>query len=221
MSLAMIIQRVIKGISRITESEAQQILAVGIRCMWWVNLDPKPLPYVEIPQRLTQRNLDWHQNQYDAADPKENNEKFYLRTPFISTTAGTIERDTFNRTNIMNPAWKEALFFATDAWKADGYLFHCYLLIIGRRAVAHQVFSEELRELNVYTGFSPYQPEGEITAKIVIPPAQIERAEFWSKDGAFAAVKSGRLPTADASRVLLNPLFVRPDDYNNVRDVLK
>src|SRR5258708_6903577 len=214
----MIIQRVIKGISRINEQQAQQILAQGIFCNWWhkmTTIVPR-----EIPLRLTERNLAWHQNYYGEPDPTEGGEEFRRHTPFISTTAGTVERNTFNHTNVMNPAWKEALAFATDFWTTDGYLFYCYLLLIGRRAVAHQAFAEELRELNIYTGFSPYQPEGEITAKIVIPPAQIEKAEFWSRDQAFHAIQNAEMPVADPTRVLQNSLFVQPADYCNIRDVL-
>jgi hypothetical protein len=214
----MIIQRVIKGISGIGEAAAQRILVEGITCRWWHKVNP--LPFREIPARLTERNLDWHQNHYSDPDPLEGGERFALHTPFISTTAGTVERDTFNKTNVMNPAWKEALSFATDSLTIDGYLFYCYLLIIGRPAVAHQAFSEELRELNVYPGFSPYQPEGEITAKIIIPPAQIEKAEFWSASAALQVVQSGSLPVPDPAHVLYNPLFVPPGDYNNVRDFL-
>jgi len=139
----MIIQHVIKGISRINEDDARRILSVGITCNWWRKVDP--LPSNEIPRRLTERNLDWHQNHYDDPDPLEGGERFGLHTPFISTTAGTVERDTFSRTNVMNPAWVEALRFATDSWTVDGYLFYCYLLIIGRPVVAHQAFAEELR----------------------------------------------------------------------------
>jgi hypothetical protein len=86
--------------------------------------------------------------------------------------------------------------------------------------VTLESFSEELRELNIYPGYSPYQPEGEITAKIIIPPTQIERAEFWSATDALQAVANGMLPAADPSRTLVNPLFVPPENFNNVRDYL-
>lgn len=212
----MIIQQVIKGIGGINDAEAAEILKQGIVCNWWrkVNL----LPADQIPLRLTQRNLDWHQNHYYASDPLESGEEFGKHTPFISTTAGTIERDTVNQTSIMTPAWQVALSFATNSGTSDGFLFYCYLLIIGKPTVEYQAFAEELRELNVYTGFSRYQPEGEITAKIIIPPAQIERADFWSKKDAMATVKGGNLP--GPGHVIPNPLFVPPEKYNNVRDVL-
>src|SRR5437764_828111 len=84
-----------------------------------------------------------------------------------------------------------------------------------RQTLKHEALSEELRELNVYTGFSPFQPEGEITAKINIPAAQIEKAEFLSASDAYNAVQNDVLPAFDPSRRIVNPLFVDPSFYNN------
>ena len=213
----MIIQKVIKGIPRISEAQVNQILRTGIVCNWWRKVGT--LPANEIPLRLTPRNLEWHQNHYTAPDPLEGGELFGRHTPFISTTAGTVERDTFAKTNIMHPAWEVALPFATESLSTDGYLFYCYLFIIGRPAVPLEAFAEEVRELNVYTAFSPFQPEGEITAKIIIPPAQIEYAEFWRVEDIRDALDQGSLPMP--ANTLPNNLFVSPNLYNNVRDVLR
>ncbi|HWB85012.1 MAG TPA: hypothetical protein VG675_12780 [Bryobacteraceae bacterium] len=219
----MIIQHVIKGINGIDDAMARHLLDSGIKCLWWVNNDP--LPFHEVPLRLNERNLDWHQNQYKQPDPlypdaaNPNNEPFHLHTPFVSATAGTVDRDAYQQTNTLTPAWEVALKFATDFWKSDGYLFYCYVFVIGKPAVGQQSFSEELRELNVYPGYSNFQPEGEITAKIVIPPAQIERAEFWSSQDAKTARDNKKLPAA--SRTLYGKHYVAPQDFNNVRDFLK
>src|SRR5215467_13427895 len=121
----MIIQHVIKGITGIDERTAKGILSAGITCRWWHKVNP--LPSHEIPQRLTDRNLDWHQNRYEEPDPSEGGEEFCRHTPFISTTAGSVERDNVYQTNTLTPAWKEALRFATAHWTTDGYLFYCYL----------------------------------------------------------------------------------------------
>jgi hypothetical protein len=212
----MIIQKVIKGIGGIKPDTMNNILRTGITCRWWQEVNP--LPNVEIPLRLTERNLVWHQNRYDYPDPQEENRPFYSRTPFISTTAGTIERDTFYQTNILQPAWVEALRFATDGWSRDGYLFYCYVFIIGKKSVGHQLFAEEIRELNIYAGFSPFQPEGEIAAKIIIPTAQIEKAEYWPIDKLLDDLKRGQAPSPE--KIFDNPLYLPPEDYNNVRDVL-
>jgi hypothetical protein len=214
----MIIQQTLKGISGIDASIASALLLGGIHC----NLVQRRgvISFAEIPFRLSLRNLDWHQNQYDTPDPWESNEPFSWHTPFISTTAGTVERFVSTSSNVMTPAWIEAVDFATSSFTVDGYVFYCYLWVVGRQTVKHQALSEELRELNVYTGFSPFQPEGEITAKISIPPAQIEKAEFWSASDAFEAVENEVLPAPDPSRTIVNPLFVNPSDYNNVRPAL-
>lgn len=212
----MIIQKVIKGIGGIDQDRVDHILQTGITCRWWQEVNP--LPQHEIPLRLTERNLTWHQNRYDDPDPQEGNRPFCMRTPFISTTAGTVERDTFLQTNILQPAWVEALRFATDVWSRDGYLFYCYIFIIGKKSIGHQMFAEEIRELNIYTGFSPFQPEGEIAAKIIIPPAQIEKAEYWPIDKLLDDIKRGRVPSP--ARTINNTLFLPPEDYTNVRDVL-
>lgn len=217
----MIIQQVIKGIGDISRDQAEDILyRTGILCTWWREVTY--LPMVEVPQRLTERNLFWHQNRYEDLDPLENDQPYHLRTPFISTTAGTVERRRFWRTNILNPAWLEALRFGTNSGKRNAYLFYCYVFIIGKKAVGHYSFAEEVRELNIYNGYSPFQPEGEITAKIVIPPAQIEKAEFWTVDQIKEDRRNNRVPQPFEVLPPLppNPSFIPPDDYNNVRKVL-
>lgn len=214
--MTVIIQRVIKGISGLTDSDVDEIFQGGILCNWWRTQGYLIQPMV--PNKLTDRNLDWHQNSFNKPDPLENNQSFGLNTPFISTTAGTVERDVANRTNTITPAWKVGLYFATNRWKTDGWLFYCHLFLIGRRATALEAFSEELRELNIYTGFSPVHPEGEITAKLVIPTAQIERAEFWSLSDARTAWNNGRLPVPARTRI--NKNYVNAADYSNVRGFL-
>jgi hypothetical protein len=211
-----IIQQVIKGLSGLTDTDIDEIFKGGIICNWWRRLGS--LPQKQVPDRLTDRNLEWHRNSFTKRDPLQGNAPFRDNSPFISTTAGTVNRDVAHLTNTVTPAWKTALFFATDRWMKDGWLVYCHLFLIGKRAVLLEAFSEELRELNIYTGYSRYYPEGEITAKLVIPTAQIERAEFWSLSDAQTAFAGGNLPAA--SLVKTNPNFVKPDDYNNLRGLL-
>jgi hypothetical protein len=215
----MIIQKVIKGISgAIPGDEAEQYLRTGIRCTWWHNVDP--LPDQEIVQRLNERNLTWHQNHYDKLDPLESNRPFYEKTPFISTTAGTVDRDAMRQRNTMLPAWLEALYFATDSFQRDdGYLYYCYVFVLGKKSIGHRGFAEEVRELNVYTNFSPFQPEGEVTAKIIIPPTQIERVEYWSLKSLIQQLMKGNRPQP-AKPARINPLYLPPEDYSNVRELI-
>jgi hypothetical protein len=212
----MIIQEVLKGISDISDADVNRMFTSGILCNWWRNVGT--ISAAEVPLRLTDRNLQWHQNRYEDPDPLEANEEFKRHTPYISTTAGSVVRDAFKSTNHLQPAWWQALLFATDFWKSDGWIFYCSVWILGRKAIGHQAFAEELRELHVYTDFSPFQPEGEITAKIQIPMAQIQRAEQWKLADVQAALASGNLPSP--SRTLVNARFIDPADYSNVRRAL-
>lgn len=215
----MIIQSVIRGMHGITQSEAGAILDTGIECNLCRNRGP--IPYIEIPKVLTERNLEWHQDHYNHNDPAyvaNPNEEFRHHTPFISTTAGTIERR--KGRNETWRAFEMALRFATDGFKMDGYLFYCDLFVIGRPAVELQAFSEELRELNVRPRYSGYQIEGEILAKILIPPAQIERADFFDVTNLNKALSAGTLPVPDPTRSMTNKLYVSPTRYSNVRAVI-
>ena len=212
----MILQRVLKGVGGVSFHQAQAMLHSGIICNWWHNVNP--LPNEEIPLRLTDRNLDWHQNRYTDPDPQENDEPFREHTPFISVTAGTVERDAVRARNVLHPAWQVALEFATEGWQRDGYIFYCYVFVLGRRSVAHRAFAEEIRELNIFTGFSPFQPEGEITAKIIIPPTQIQKFELFEMARVNADLAAGRLPTP--SQTEWNLFYQDPDEISNVRGYL-
>lgn len=214
----MIIQKVIKGISgALSREEAEFNLIAGLRCRWWYEVDP--LPDREIIHRLTKRNLTWHQNHYDKPDPLESNQAFYERTPFISTTAGSVDRDAIKQRNTIIPAWLEALYFATDSFQRDdGYLYYCYVFVLGKQAIGHRGFAEEIRELNVYTNFSPFQPEGEVTAKIIIPTTQIEKLEYWSLTKLVQQLVLGIRP--QPIRREENPFYLKPEDYSNVRELL-
>lgn len=214
----MIIQRFIKGIPALDEDEVEKILVRGILCNWWRNV--QYLPPENIQDRLDEDHLDWHQNRYEEKHPDYNNEPFKKHTPFISTTAGTVEQDTAMMTHHYFAAWHEALRFATDFGKTDGWLFHGYVFVLGKKSVELRQFAEELRELNIYTGFSPFHPEGEITAKIIIPSAQIDRAEFYDLSKVDQALSQGQRPIPDESEVHSNSAYQPPEKYVNLRDLL-
>ncbi len=213
----MIIQKVIRGIGGISKNEADNIMNVGILCNWWNKVHN--MPEVEVYVRLTDRNLFWHQNRFTDPDPQEGGEPFYKHTPFISTTAGSIERNPAAGINIRHPAWLIALEFATDGWSHDGYLFHCYLFVLGKQSIAHRPFSEEVRELNIYTGFSPFQPEGEVTAKINIPPTQIEKYCYYEINSTLTSFRSRQIPRP-TSEVFNTRKYISPEEISNIRDVI-
>jgi hypothetical protein len=214
----LIIQHVLKGIGDISETDAIAMLNRGIVSNWWRRVDP--LPSAQIPKRLTAANLRWHQNRYADPDPDPAYAPYAFgeHTPFISVTAGTVERDAVNYRHLFYPAWEVALRFATDGWRRDGFVFACYVFILGRKSVPHQAFAEELRELNIYTGFSLFQPEGEITAKISIPPVQIKKFDYYDISDVWQAFSTDRLPMP--TKTILNPLYQPPADISNVRGYL-
>lgn len=197
---------------------ADNIFKQGIICRWWEKVGS--LPANEIPERLTDRNLHWHQNKYSDPDPLRKNQPFCEETPFISTTAGTIVRDHFGRTNILEPAKHTALRFATEWWSTSGIIAYAYVFTIGKKSIGHAQFAEEMRELNIYTSFSPYQPEGELTAKIQIPTTQIERVEIWNKTSFSSQIRRSYFDLNKPTEVLANPNYLPPDDYNNIRELL-
>jgi hypothetical protein len=214
--LALIVQKTIKGIGGIGNIEAQQILSTGIICNWWRTVGT--MPANEIPDRLTARNLDWHQNHYADPDPREGGAPFWLHTPFISLTAGAVERNSVLAKNITFPARDVALRFATNFGVQDGYLFYAYVFVLGRQSIPHPAFSEELRELNLYSAFSAFQLEGEVCAKIIVPPTQIEKAEFYEIAKVNAALNAGVLPTPSQS--IPNSLYQSPESVANMRELL-
>jgi len=69
--------------------------------------------------------------------------------------------------------------FATEDWKRPGALFYLWVPTGYNRAVSLSAVAEPVRDLNIYQRWSPYQLEGEITAKVNIPANQIEKVEWW------------------------------------------
>jgi hypothetical protein len=214
----MIFQKVLKGIIGISQPQARAMLiGGGITCNWWrkVNL----LPANEIPVRLTQDNLLRHLSAYDQPDPITGSATFGEMTPFISTTAGAVERDPANAQNWQFSAFLTALAFATDSFRQQGAIFYGYVNVLGKKSVVMDEFAEETRELNIWTEFQPYHPEGEIVAKIQIPSPHLEKVEGYDGPSARARLNAHKLPV---------PLwieqntshYVPPEELSNVREVL-
>lgn len=198
----MFIQWCIKGVSGgdggIGKPEANLITGggQGIRCNWWRNRR-QPAPEAVQP-RLRRDELDRHLHAYDAAA---------FDTPFISLTAGSVERDRLLRFNRLRSAQDIALRFATRWGRQPGFLFYCWVLVGLKPALPVQAVAEEVRELHTYTHWSDFQLEGEITAKLIVPSHQIQRWELW--DPAISHVR--RQDHAD------NPWFQPPTRLSNIR----
>jgi hypothetical protein len=210
---AVYFQRVLKGIHGVDDDHAKDMLcARGIACNWWRRVGVISPP--EIQDKLTERNLDWHLNRYDQFDPSCGL-PFCDDTPFVSTTAGAVERDALLARNIIHPPLLTALRFATDNFTQDGYVFHGYVYTLGKKSLDLEEFAEEVRELHIYTAHLPYQPEGEIVAKIHIPAVRLEKLEKYCAQDVFTQLAGGLAPTPVWTH--RNPLFRPPERYSNVR----
>jgi hypothetical protein len=207
----MIIQWCVKGVGGIAPDDWKEIMErKGLICAWWQQIEPQPFPIGDVPARLTPAHLDRHVNNYSAKDP-DTGLRVCERTPFISLAAGSVERHKFLRTNQIHRARRTALRFATQNGRRDGYLFTCYVIVSINPAVPVMGVAEEVRELNSYRRYSPWQLEGEVTAKVLVPPNQIKSCEIWE-------ATRGR-PKLRQVGVNSNPLFEDPRSITNVREL--
>lgn len=210
----MFLQFVLKGIALDDDSDAQQVLRdTGILCNWWRKV--RTITPMEIKEQLNERNLDWHLNRYQDRDPLENNEQFFVHTPFISTTAGAVERDQLLHYNWIHPPLVTALQFATKDYTVPGYIYYGYVFTLGKKSIELASFAEEVRELHVYTQFMPYQLEGEIVAKILIPSVNLEKYEKYDPQQALDDLRAGRRP--DYIDVQYNDSYANPERFSNLR----
>lgn len=218
----MFFQKVLKGINGISNKQAEQmVLEDGILCNWWKN--KRRITNPEIKAELTESNLIHHLNDYDVPLPIGHRWSKYGQTygdvsAFISTTAGSIQRDSYRRTNILFAPFLTALNFATKGFTSNGYIFYAYVITLGKQSIVFDGFAEEVRELHIYKGFLPFHHEGEITAKISIPSVNIEKAEYYDASLALDELQNGRLP--NPARIILNPSYASPDNFNNIRELL-
>ena len=212
----MFFQKVLKGIAGLSRQEADMSFLGGIQCNWWRRV--RTIRPDQIVEKLTARNLDWHLNHYVDPDPLMNNAPFYENTPFISATAGTVEREEFAQRNIVFDPFITALRFATGDFRTTGHLFYAYVFTLGRQSVDLCQFAEEVRELNIYTTFLPFHSEGEIAAKIEIRGPQIEKWEEYDGPAALAALQGVNLPQPTFTQV--NPIYAPPERYCNIRGLV-
>lgn len=171
----------------------------GIVSNWWRSASKGSIRPDETLAVLTEHNLDRHLHDYHSFGPE---------TPFISLAAGCVERDTITQQNAIYSAVDTALEFATDAGTRPGALFYGWVIVGINPAVKLAAVAESVRDLNVYHRWSPFQQEGEITAKIHIPANQIQRVEWWDT----------RIDPSSPSDFRDNPLFTAPTPILNVRE---
>jgi hypothetical protein len=205
----MIVQWCCRGISDLTPSDVEQILGnqVGLTCPYWPR--HSPLRYDIALSRLTENHLDLHVNYYEAIDPDTACPVSEI-TPFISLSAGCVDRHKLLRTNVMHPARRTALEFATDGGARPGWIFTCWVFVGINRATGIEAAAEEVRELNHARRYSAYFVEGEVAAKINVASRQILCAEYWRPVGHYL-VRAG---------LCVNNGFVHPAAVRNERQML-
>ena len=208
----MIVQWCIKGLSLDGDDEARALIdnAGGLVCNWWRRVNRITPP--QIRMKLTDSAIDMHVNHFDAID-SASGLRVSDETPFISLSAGTVERDAVAKTNHVRRARRTALWFGTQfGRRSTAYLYTCWLLLAPRPAVGVEGVAEEVRDLNAYRRYSPYQTEGEIVAKINVPDNHILACERWDHDRDTAAFRR--------SWIHPNPRFSPPDLLSNVRELI-
>ncbi|MEO1058419.1 MAG: hypothetical protein AAFY28_16045 [Actinomycetota bacterium] len=208
----MIVQWCLKGLELPDDAAARGIIddAQGLMCNWWRTVHWISPPAVRA--KLTDRNLDWHINHFKRIDPSTN-EPFSNHSPFISLSAGTVERDAAARANRVRGARRTALHFGSKFGQLNvAYLVTCWHLIAPRPSVTVEAVGEEIRDLNSYRSYSAFQPEGEITAKIIVPDNQLESIARWERP-------RSRTPFSLVWRHD-NPRFTPPDQLSNVRELI-
>lgn len=205
----MLIQWCIKGLTLPNDEAAEQIIdkRVGLLCNWWRRVGR--ITPQQRRQKLTPYNVDMHVNHFTAHDPVSGGE-FCKSTPFISLSAGTVERDAAMKTNTIRTARETALWFGTQfGQQRYAYLFHCWVVVAPRRSVEIEGVAEEVRDLHTYRSYSAYQLEGEIAAKIQVPSNQILKCEKWDNQGVPRRVWTHP-----------NPAFIPPETLSNIREVI-
>jgi hypothetical protein len=201
-----IVQWCIKGLALPDDQTARAILdsQQGLVCNWWRTVGT--IGPAQMRARLTPANLNLHVNHFTL-------NRFNQMTPFISLSAGTVERDTAAQTNLVRRARRTALWFGTQFGTVPAaYLYTCWLVLAPRRAVEIEGVGEEVRDLNTYRRYSAFQAEGEITAKIIVPDNQIQSCEKWTRNPLPPRLR--RVWTYP------NPRFTPPEQLSNVRELV-
>ena len=208
----MIVQWCIKGLRLPDDAAAREIIDSqgGIVCNWWRAVGR--ISPTARRAKLSDTNLNYHVNQFSAPDPATRR-PFSEQTPFISLSAGTVERDAAAKSNLVHRARKTALWFGTGFGLDDtAYLYTCWTILAPRPSVAIEGVAEEIRDLNAYRRYSDFQTEGEVAVKVIVPDNHIKSCEKWVWDrGRCEFLLRWEHP---------NPRFTLPEQLSNVRELI-
>ncbi|MFF7767434.1 hypothetical protein ACFZC7_13115 [Streptomyces massasporeus] len=208
----MIVQWCIKGLALPGDDEARALIdgRSGISSRWLLKYGRVSL--AEFATKLTEQNLDRHVNHFERKDPATGL-PFCEESPFISLSCGTVERDAVAKTNFVHTARHTALWFGTQfGARREAYLYTCWVVLAPRSAVSVHGVAEEIRDLNTYRRYSPFQTEGEVTAKVYVPATQVRSCEKWTWDHGEKRLRK--------EWDYLNPHFTEPEALSNVRELI-
>lgn len=151
---------------------------------------------------------DTHGALSDAAlsDHVNNYASVAAATPYLSLTAGCVERDPHTLSPVTHSAMNAALTFATRNGTVAGYVFRLWVLVAPKPAPELPGFAEEVRSLLLFDHFTIFHEEGEIAAKLFVPARQVEWVARFEPD----LSEAWRDP---------NPDFVPPERISNVREL--
>jgi hypothetical protein len=199
-----------KGVNGLVDETAVAILRErGLICCWWQEVGLISPP--QIADKLTPDALRRHLDDYGSVEKE---------TPFISLTAGVRMRATGTRghgSNYVVSAQRTALTYATDDFQSPGHIFAGWVPVLPQPDVALEGFAEDVRDLTVYSRFRRFHRQGEVTAKIGVPTAQLAWVERWDLGPGPDSPKGRR---AHSVKRWSNPRFLAPEGRAAVRDVL-
>ncbi|MEU1001268.1 hypothetical protein [Streptomyces tibetensis] len=208
----MIVQWCIKGLALSDDDQARGLIdgQGGISSAWLRKHGHVSLS--EFGNKLTEQNLNLHVNHFEEKDPATG-APFRDESPFISLSCGTVERDAVAKTNFVHTARHTALWFGTQfGARREAYLYTCWVVLAPRSAVPVHGVAEEIRDLNTYRRYSPFQTEGEVTAKVYVPATQVRDCAKWVWD------RRAKLFRREWEH--LNPQFTEPEALSNVRELI-
>lgn len=232
----MIFQRFLKGVRDSGSLDTAWAKAVldreGLSSAWLRSVraggDPS-LPGDSDPEHwtefITEEALRWHITRFEDVGYGGSQRPFRELSPFISVTAGTVEPDHRKAQNNGFPAWLTAFAFATDWGAEPGWVFYGYVSVLGRPSLPLLEFAEEARDLHQYDWYNPYHREGEVLAKIWVPPVRLEGAvrldvRFLPWPLLVFATPLGQDPLRSLGTFVAGQTYRPPSDFANLRDAL-
>jgi hypothetical protein len=186
------VQEYYKGISGLDLWEIDQIFRTGI-----LSNNLRSNPHASLTTLLPLLNepaLYGHVTDYAAHGAD---------SPFVSLTAGT--RDLTNARGAFRPfrAWETAVRFATRNGKTAGVVFEGWVITLGVPSWHISGVAEDIRDHNSYPRFNAYWNQGEVTAKLLVPPMQVVRATVLDRSGTPIrnVTNSSAIPASQLSNV--------------------